>query len=258
MRFDVLTIFPQALGGLLSSGVVGQACEAGDLAVHVHDLRDFTDDTHRVVDDRPYGGGAGMLLKLEPFVRALEALRPAWGPRTKTVLLSAQGRLFSQKDATRYAQGDGLVLLCGRYEGVDERILAFVDEEVSIGDFVLAGGEAAAVVVIEATARMLPGVVGKYESVATDSFYDEPRLGAPQYTRPPDFRGLRVPDVLLSGDHAKIDEWRRRAAWKKTADNRPDLLGLVRDPGDAGERDVDARDAVASDDVARKREERRG
>jgi tRNA (guanine37-N1)-methyltransferase len=230
MRFDVVSIFPQSLGGLLSVGVVGQAWEAGEIAVYLHDLRDFTDDAHRVVDDRPYGGGAGMLLKVEPFVRALEALRPQWGPRTTTVLLSAQGRLFTQKDAARYAQGDGLVLLCGRYEGVDERILAFVDEEISIGDFVLAGGEAAAAVVIEATARMLPGVVGKYESVATDSFYDEPRLGAPQYTRPPEFRGQGVPDVLLSGDHARIEEFRRREAWKKTAKNRPDLLGVTREP----------------------------
>jgi tRNA (guanine37-N1)-methyltransferase len=226
MRFDVITIFPQSLAGLLSVGVVGQACEAGDIAIHIHDLRDFTDDAHRVVDDRPYGGGAGMLLKVEPFVRALETLRPHQGPRTTKVLLSAQGRLLSQKDAARYAARDGLVLLCGRYEGVDERILEFVDEEVSIGDFVLAGGESAAAVVIEATARMLPGVVGKYESVATDSFYEEPRLGAPQYTRPPDFRGYCVPDVLLSGDHTKIDEWRKREAWKKTAKNRPELLGL--------------------------------
>jgi len=226
MRFDVVSIFPQALGGLLSVGVVGQAWDAGEIAIHFHDLRDFTDDAHRVVDDRPYGGGAGMLLKVEPFVRALEAIRPACGPRTTVVLLSAQGKLFGHEDAVRYARGDGLVLLCGRYEGVDERILAFVDEEISIGDFVLAGGEAAAAVVIEATARMLPGVVGKYESVATDSFYGEARLGAPQYTRPPLFRGLGVPDVLLSGDHARIEEFRAREAWKKTAKNRPSLLGL--------------------------------
>jgi tRNA (guanine37-N1)-methyltransferase len=234
MRFDVISIFPRSLEGLLSIGVVGQAREAGDLSIHLHDLRDYTDDVHRVVDDRPYGGGAGMLLKVEPFVRALEALRPSWGPRTTTALLSAQGKPFSQKDAARYAQGDGLVLLCGRYEGVDERILAFVDEELSVGDFVLSGGEAAAAIVIEVTARMVPGVVGKYESVATDSFYDEARLGAPQYTRPPDFRGLKVPEVLLSGDHAKIGEHRAREAWKKTARNRPDLLGLT--GGKDGER----------------------
>ena len=229
MRFDVGSIFPQAVGGIVSIGVVGQAIEAGDISVHLHDLRDYTDDPHRVVDDRPYGGGAGMLLKVEPFVRAIEALRPAWGPRTTVLLLSAQGRLFTQKDAARYARGDGLVLLCGRYEGVDERILSFVDEEISVGDFVLAGGESAAALVIEATARMVPGVVGKYESVATDSFYDEPRVGAPQYTRPPDFRGLKVPDVLLSGDHTKIEAFRAREAWRKTAKNRPELLGLSPD-----------------------------
>ncbi len=235
MRFDVISIFPRSLDGLLSVGVVGQACEAGDISIHLHDLRDYTDDVHRVVDDRPYGGGAGMLLKVEPFVRALEALRPAWGPRTATALLSAQGRLFTQEDAVRYAQGDGLVLLCGRYEGVDERILEFVGEEISVGDFVLPGGEAAAAIVIEATARMVPGVVGKYESVATDSFYDEARLGAPQYTRPPDFRGYKVPEVLLSGDHARIGEYRAREAWKKTAKNRPELLGLAREQtGPAG------------------------
>ncbi len=226
MRFDVISIFPQAVHGLLSVGVVGQAWEAGEISVHLHDLRDYAEDAHRVVDDRPYGGGAGMLLKVEPFVRALETLRPQWGPRTTTVLLSAQGRLFSQKDAARYAQGDGLVLLCGRYEGVDERVLGFVDEEISMGDFVLSGGEAAAAAVIEATARMVPGIVGKFASVATDSFYNEPRLGAPQYTRPPDFRGLTVPEVLLSGDHAKIEAFRAREAWKKTAKNRPDLLGM--------------------------------
>ncbi len=226
MRFDVITIFPASIPPILEVGVVGQAWKAGDLAIHVHDLRDFADDAHRVVDDRPYGGGAGMLLKVEPLARAIEFLRPTLGPRTRFVLLSAQGKPFTQKDAARYAEGDGLVLVCGRYEGVDERVLAFVDEEVSIGDFVLAGGEAAAVVVIEATARGIPGVVGKYESVATDSFYAAPRLGAPQYTRPPDFRGLCVPEVLLSGDHAKIEAWRQREAWKKTTRNRPELLGL--------------------------------
>lgn len=229
MRFDVITIFPQAVSGIVSVGVVGQACEAGDVSIHVHDLRDYTDDAHRIVDDRPYGGGAGMLLKVEPFVRALETLAPQLGGRTTKVLLSAQGKLFTHKDAARYAQGDGLVLLCGRYEGVDERILEYVDEEISIGDFVLAGGESAAAVVIEATARLQPGVVGKYESVATDSFHEsagDARLGAPQYTRPPEFRGHRVPDVLLSGDHARIGEWRTREAWRKTAKNRPELLGM--------------------------------
>jgi tRNA (guanine37-N1)-methyltransferase len=225
MRFDVLTVFPGVLDGLLSVGVIGQARDAGLIEIHLHDLRDFSDDPHRTVDDRPYGGGAGMLLRVDPFVRGIEAVR-AQGAATPAVLVSAQGRLFRQEDAARWAAAGGLILLCGRYEGVDERILRFVDDEVSIGDYVIAGGEAAAAVMIEATARMAPGVVGKYESVATDSFYDEARLGAPQYTRPPVFRDLAVPDVLLSGDHAKIDEYRRREAWRKTAKNRPELLGL--------------------------------
>lgn len=227
MRFDVLTLFPGALDPLLSVGVIGQARQAGHIAIHLHDLRDFSDDPHRTVDDRPYGGGAGMVLRVDPFVRGIESIRAAcWPKAPKVVLLSAQGRIFRQDDAARWATGDGLVLLCGRYEGVDERIMQFVDDEISIGDFVLAGGETAAAVVIEATARMTPGVVGKFDSVATDSFFDEAKLGAPQYTRPPVFRGLGVPDVLLSGDHAKIEEFRRREAWRKTAKNRPELLGL--------------------------------
>ncbi len=227
MRFDVLTIFPKALRGLFSVGVLGQAIEAGQIEIHVHDLRDFTDDPHRVVDDRPYGGGAGMVMKVEPFVRGIEAIRPACGPNTLTILLSSQGRLFRQSDAHRWSSLDGLILLCGRYEGIDERIVHFVDEEISIGDYVLTGGEAAAAVVVEATARMTPGVVGRFDSIESDSFYDEcKRLGAPQYTRPPVYRGYEVPEILQSGDHAKIEAYREAEAWKKTTRNRPDLLGL--------------------------------
>jgi len=235
MRFDVLTIFPEALRGLLTVGILGQAQDAGVIEIDLHDLRSFTDDVHRVVDDRPYGGGAGMLMKVDPFVRGIEAIkadvaarhgRDDTEPSIKTVLLSPQGRLFHQRDAADWARLDGLILLCGRYEGVDERVLAFVDEEISIGDYVLAGGEVAAAVLVEATARMTPGVVGKFDSIESDSFYDKPRLGCPQYTRPPEFRGLRVPDVLLSGDHAKIDAYREAQAWKKTMRNRPELLGL--------------------------------
>jgi len=248
-RFDIISIFPEALEGLLSVGVIGQACKAGQIEIHTHDLRSFTDDAHRVVDDRPFGGGAGMVMKVEPFVRAIQAIQgvephPLSGsrdsdlmkdspttettldPTCRTILLSAQGTLFRQRDAVRWAAVDRLILLCGRYEGIDERVLEFVDEEISIGDYVLAGGEVAAIVVIEATARLTPGVVGKYDSVASDSFYDRAGLGAPQYTRPPVFDGLGVPEVLLSGDHAKIDAHRLREAWKKTAKNRPDLLGL--------------------------------
>ena len=227
MRFDILTIFPEALASLLSAGILGQADTAGLIDIHVHDLRSFTDDPHRVVDDRPYGGGAGMLMKAEPFVRGIESIKAEAGPHLRTILLSPQGRLFRQADAADWARLDGLILLCGRYEGVDERVVSFVDEEISIGDYVLAGGEVPAAVVVEATARMTPGVVGKYDSIETDSFYEKRRLGAPQYTRPFDFRGQTVPEVLLSGDHAKIEAFREAEAWKKTARNRPDLLGLT-------------------------------
>ena len=229
MRFDILTIFPDALRTLLSTGILGQAQASGVIDVRLHDLRAFTDDVHRIVDDRPYGGGAGMLMKVEPFVRGIETIKADGDGEHKsvrTILLSPQGRLFRQADAASWARLDGLILLCGRYEGVDERVLEFVDEEISIGDYVLAGGEAAAAVVVEATARMTPGVVGKFDSIESDSFYDKPRVGAPQYTRPPEFRGLQVPDVLLSGDHAKIEAFREAEAWKKTTRNRPELLGL--------------------------------
>ena len=235
MRFDIVSIFPKALEGLFSIGVIGQAQAAGQIEIHLHDLRNYTDDPHRIVDDRPYGGGAGMLMKVEPFVRAIEEIRNVSGGDLRAVLLSPHGRLLRHETANTWARGDGLILLCGRYEGVDERIVEFIDDEISIGDYVLAGGEVAAAVVVEATARLTPGVVGKFDSVATDSFFEKSRLGAPQYTRPPEYRGHHVPEVLLSGDHAKIDAFRERAAWRKTAKNRPDLLGLrVEDGGSDG------------------------
>lgn len=167
-----------------------------------------------------------MLLKVEPVVRAIEAIRSTRPAPTRTILLSSQGRLLRQEDAARWAKDEGLILICGRYEGIDERVLSFVDEEVSIGDYVLAGGETAAAVIVEATSRLTPGVVGKFDSVSTDSFYSEQRLGAPQYTRPPVFREQAVPDVLLTGDHAKIETFRAHEAWKKTVRNRPDLVGI--------------------------------
>ena len=231
MRFDVLTIFPEALTGFLSVGVLGQAMENRLVSVYLHDLRDFTDDRHRVVDDRPYGGGPGMLLKVEPLVRGIEEISSQMkGQNYRKVLLSSQGRMFTQRDAIEWGKLDGLLLVCGRYEGVDERVVEFVDDEVSIGDYVLTGGEVAAAVIIEATARMLPGIVGRFESVTSDSFYDKNHLGPPQYTRPPEFRGLSVPEVLLSGDHARIERFRDERAWEKTMRNRPDLIGLDRAP----------------------------
>ena len=231
MRFDILTIFPEVVSGFFSAGILGQAREKGLLEVHLHDLRDYTDDPHRMVDDRPYGGGVGMVMRVEPFVRGLEAVRAMVKGNVRSILLSSQGKLFRQEDAIRWATSDGLILLCGRYEGVDERVLEFVDEEISIGDYVLTGGETAAAVIVETTARLVPGVVGRFESVEGDSFYNKPHLGPPQYTRPEAFRGLHVPAVLLSGDHAKIEAFRQREAWHKTTRNRPDLLGLDLDRG---------------------------
>jgi tRNA (guanine37-N1)-methyltransferase len=224
MRIDIVTIFPKMLSGFFDAGVIGAARQAGIIQIHIHDLRDFTTDKHRQVDDRPYGGGPGMVLKPEPFFRAVECIKSQLTVAPRVILLSAQGKLFTQQIAKELAQERAIILLCGRYEGVDERVVSICTDELSIGDYVLSGGEAAAAVVAECVARLVPGVVGKHESVEHDSFYTERLLGPPQYTRPPEFRGLRVPEVLLSGDHKKIEEFRRRAALEKTLKNRPDLL----------------------------------
>jgi tRNA (guanine37-N1)-methyltransferase len=235
MHFDVLTIFPEAIRGFISVGILGQAIENQVISVDLHNLRDFTDDPHRVVDDRPYGGGPGMLLKVEPMARGIEEISSKMKGRShRKVLLSSQGRLFTQDDAINWGQLDGILLICGRYEGVDERVVQFVDDEVSIGDYVLTGGEVAAAVIIEATARMLAGTVGRFESVESDSFYNKDHLGPPQYTRPAQFRGLSVPEVLLSGDHRRIERFREEQAWEKTMRNRPDLIGL----NDTGKSDL--------------------
>lgn len=226
MRFDVVTIFPEMLRPFFSQGILLGAQEKGLIHIHLHDLRAFSPDPRGLVDDRPFGGGAGMVMRPEPFARAVAAISQEIGAKPFVVLLSAQGVLFNQEWAKRFVREKALVLLCGRYEGVDERVLSFCDLELSLGDFVLAGGELAAAVVVEATARMVPGVVGQYNSVATDSFYQGPRLGFPQYTRPRLFRGIPVPEILLSGDHERIRRFREKEAWKKTLRNRPDLLGL--------------------------------
>ena len=226
MRFDIVTVFPEMLRPFFSQGILLGAQEKGLIEIHLHDLRVFSPDPRGIVDDRPFGGGAGMVMRPEPFFRAVEAITQEIQAKPFVVLLSAQGVLFNQDWAKKFAQKRCLVLLCGRYEGVDERVLSFCDLELSIGDFVLAGGELAAAIVVETTARMVPGVVGRYDSVATDSFYSGPRLGFPQYTRPRVFRGLSVPEILLSGDHERIRRWREKEAWKKTLRHRPDLLGL--------------------------------
>ncbi|MFQ6117333.1 MAG: tRNA (guanosine(37)-N1)-methyltransferase TrmD [Candidatus Bipolaricaulia bacterium] len=226
MRIDILTIFPEMLEGFFAQGVIAQARERGLIEIFLHNLRDFTRDKHRQVDDRPYGGGPGMVLKPEPFFRGVEAIRAELpqGAEPRVILLSAGGRLFTQRVAKELAKEENLILLCGRYEGVDERVLEIATDELSIGDFVLSGGEIAAAAVAEAVARLVPGVVGDYESVKHDSFYDEDLLGPPQYTRPPVYRGLKVPEVLLSGNHQEVEEFRRQKRLEKTARNRPDLL----------------------------------
>jgi len=226
MRFDIVTVFPEMLRPFFSQGILLGAQEKGLIEIHLHDLRVFSPDPRGIVDDRPFGGGAGMVMRPEPFFRAVEAITQEIRAKPFVVLLSAQGVLFNQDWAKKFAQKKNLVLLSGRYEGVDERVLSFCDLELSVGDFVLAGGELAAAIVVETTARMVPGVVGRYDSVATDSFYSGPRLGFPQYTRPRIFQGIPVPEILLSGDHERIRRWREKEAWKKTLRHRPDLLGL--------------------------------
>jgi len=224
VQFDIVTIFPGMFGPTLAEGVVGRGIEAGVLAVRVHDLRAFTTDRHRVVDDVPYGGGPGMVMKPEPLFRAVEAIREAHGEPAAIVLTSPQGRRFTQAEAARLHALGHVVVLCGRYEGVDDRVREHLaTEELSIGDYVLSGGELAALVVVDAVARLVPGVVGDAQSVAADSF-SRGLLDYPHYTRPAEFRGHSVPDVLVSGHHARIDQWRRRAALARTLRERPDLL----------------------------------
>ena len=230
LRFDIITIFPEFFGEVMDCGILRRARNAGLVEITAHDLRQWTTDKHHVVDDRPFGGGDGMILKPEPIFAAVEALTGAarkedLPPRTRVVLLSPQGQVFSQAMAQELSEHTSrVVLLCGRYEGVDERVAdALITDEISIGDYVLSGGEPAAVVVIDATVRLLPGALGSETSAVFESF-SEGLLDHPQYTRPPDFRGMKVPDVLLSGNHAQIERWRREAAIAKTRRNRPDLL----------------------------------
>jgi tRNA (guanine37-N1)-methyltransferase len=221
VRVDVFTIFPAILEGPLRESLLGKAIETGVIDVRVHDLRDHTDDRHRQVDDEPYGGGPGMVLKPGPVFQAVESLGE--GTR-RVILLSPAGRRLDQALVRQLAAEPWLVLVCGRYEGVDERVVEGVPaEEISIGDYVLSGGELPALVLLEAVSRLIPGVVGKEESLQQESF-EAGTLDHPHYTRPAEFRGMRVPGVLLSGDHARIAEWRRRAASEKTRRNRPDLL----------------------------------
>lgn len=237
MRFDLLTIFPEFFAGPFEHGIIRRARQQNRIEIHVHDLRSFTDDKHHVVDDRPFGGGDGMVLKPEPIFRAVETLLAVEQPetlpgdeqkRTAIVLMSPQGRVFCQAEAERLAnECSRMILLCGRYEGIDERVIEhLVTDEISIGDYVLTGGEIPAMVVVDAVTRLLPNVLGSETSAVHDSFSAENGgvLDYPHYTRPADFRGWQVPEVLIGGHHAEVAKWRRRAALLKTRKCRPELL----------------------------------
>ena len=224
MRFDVLTLFPEMFGGPLQASVLGRAVEAGVIQIHIHNIRDYAEDKHQVVDDYTYGGGPGMLMKPQPLFKAVEGVIALDSPEGRVILLTPQGRLLNHEVAVELAREPRLILVCGHYEGVDERVREhLVDDEISIGDYVLSGGELPALVVIEAVARRHPGVLGSETSLAEDS-HAQGLLEYPQYTRPAEFRGWTVPEVLLSGHHAQIAEWRRRQSILRTARRRPDLL----------------------------------
>jgi tRNA (guanine37-N1)-methyltransferase len=225
--FDVITIFPEFFKGPFDFGVIRRGREKGLVEIRVHDLRDFTSDRHRTVDDRPFGGGEGMVFKPEPIFKAVDTVRKTI--EAEVVVLSAAGRQFTQAEALRLSRAGQIIVICGRYEGVDERVVEHLaTAEISVGDFILSGGEIAAAVVVDAVTRYVPGVVGKEESILRDSFSDPAAVRQlvehPHYTRPAEFRGWKVPEVLISGDHEAVREWRREAGLKKTEKNRPDLL----------------------------------
>jgi tRNA (guanine37-N1)-methyltransferase len=222
MRFDLLTLFPSMVESPFAMSILGKAVERGIIDIHAWYLRDWAEGRHKVTDDIPYGGGNGMVLKPEPVARALQKLKEET-PQSKILLMSPQGQRFDQQEAAKLSQETGLIFVCGRYEGFDERIRPMVDAEYSIGDFVLTGGELPAMVMIDAIARLVPGVLGNSNSAVTDSFADG-LLEHPHYTRPPEFNGMRVPEVLLSGDHARIARWRRTEQLRRTWLRRPELL----------------------------------
>jgi tRNA (guanine37-N1)-methyltransferase len=223
MRIDILTLFPNMFSAPLGESILGRAVEKGLIQIQTINIRDFTLDKHQVVDDAPYGGGQGMVMKVEPIARAIESVK-AQHPSARTIYLTPQGKPFHQDLARRLSAQSHLILLCGRYEGVDERVRElFIDEEISIGDYVLTGGELAAMVLVDAVSRFIPGVLGSDRSAEEDSFFNS-LLEYPQYTRPVEFKGCRVPEVLLSGNHSAISLWRRREAIRRTSMRRPDLL----------------------------------
>jgi len=247
MKFDIVTIFPSMIEAGLGEGVVSRGVERGLLNVAVHDLRRWTTDRHRTVDDVPYGGGPGMVMKAEPLMRAVSEIRETRGTPDSVVMLSPQGRTFTQAEAERLGRLEHIVLLCGRYEGMDERVRDMVaTEEISIGDYVLSGGELAALVIVDAVSRLVPGVVGDEQSVAQDSF-SRGLLDYPHYTRPAEIAGHRVPDVLLSGHHADVRRWRRKAALVRTLDRRPELIATAM---------LDEEERALLDEIRRERSER--
>lgn len=235
LRIDVLTLFPEVFGPMLGASILRLAAEHGLVGYHVHDIRAWSEDKHLKVDDRPYGGGPGMVMRCEPVFRACETVRGMDERHGRLIMLTPQGRLLDQSLAQELADSDRLLLLCGHYEGFDERIRAGLDvEEISIGDYVLSGGEAAAMVVIDAVVRLLPGALGHQDSALRDSFSDG-LLEGPQYTRPPEFRGMRVPDVLLSGNHAEIEQWRKTQSAERTRRRRADLLPKLKTEHENGQ-----------------------
>ncbi|MRR36978.1 tRNA (guanosine(37)-N1)-methyltransferase TrmD [bacterium] len=223
MKFDIMTLFPAMFEGPLTESIIRRAIENGLLEIRLHQIRDFATDRHKVVDDAPYGGGDGMVMKVEPIAACLEAVKVE-RPKARVLLTTPRGRLFDHAAARELSREEEVIIICGRYEGVDERVRElFADDEFSIGDFVLTGGELAAMVMVDATARFVPGILGSPGSAETDTFSDG-LLEYPQYTRPADFRGYSVPSVLLSGNHAEVARWRRRKALEKTLHARPELL----------------------------------
>ncbi|ACH40421.1 tRNA (N1-methyl-G37)-methyltransferase [Citrifermentans bemidjiense Bem] len=223
MKFDILTLFPAMFEGPLTESILKRASDKGLIEVALHNIRDWAFDKHATADDAPYGGGAGMVMKVEPIAGAIEAVK-AKNPNSKVILTTPCGRPFNHQFAEELSREEGVVIICGRYEGVDERVRTlFVDDEISLGDFVLTGGEIAAMVIVDAVSRLVPGVLGSDESAQYDSFADG-LLEYPQYTRPPEFRGEKVPDILLSGNHAEIAKWRRKEQMRRTLASRPELL----------------------------------
>lgn len=220
MRIDILTIFPEYFSGILQASLIGKGIAAGKIDIRLHQLRDWATDKHHTVDDAPYGGGHGMVMKIEPMVAAIEEIA---SPKTVKLLLAARGESFTQKKAAQLASSGQLLLICGRYEGVDERLDSYIDGQIGIGDYVLNGGEAGAAVIVDAVTRLIPGVIGNPASLQTESF-NEALVEHPQYTRPEVFRGDAVPPVLLSGNHAEIEKWRQQEAQTDTQRRRPDLF----------------------------------